>query len=105
MLSRQQVLLEDWLVEYLKLIAEKYDLSFSEVIRIGLCAQFTEMINLLYPDIKSKIDKRWFLKLLQKAQGDKESREELHKLISKIYFEARKAIETRMAREKKAKRG
>jgi hypothetical protein len=100
MLLRQQVLLEDWLVEYLKLIAEKYDLSFSEVIRIALCAQFSEMINLLYPDIKSEINKKWFLGLLQKAQGSKESREELHKLISKIYFETRKSIEMRMAREK-----
>ncbi len=104
MLLRQQVLLEDWLVEYLKLLSEKYDLSFSEVIRLALCAQFNEMVTLLYPSIKSKIDKKKFLRLLQSSNKNKQSREELHKFISKVYFEARKTIEARMAMEKKTKR-
>ena len=101
MLLRQQVLIEDWLVEYLKFLSEKYDLSYSEVIRLGLCAQFDEMITLAYPDIKSKIDKKKFLQLLHKSEKIKESREELLKAISAVYFEARKTIEARMAKEKK----
>jgi hypothetical protein len=104
MLTRQQVLIEDWLVEYLKLISERYDLSFSEVIRIGLCAQFTKMISLLYPGRKFDIDEKDFLDLLLKANADKKRREELHKYISKVYFEARKAVEYRMAQEKSGKR-
>jgi hypothetical protein len=105
MLLRQQVLIEDWLVDYLKFLAGKYDLSFSEVIRIALCAQFAEMVNLNFPDIKADIDKKKFLKLLKDCEKDKQSCEELHRFISKVYFEARKAIEARMAREKKTKRG
>ena len=101
MLLRQQVLIEDWLVEYLKFLSEKYDLSYSEVIRLGLCAQFDEMVTLTYPNIKSKIDKRKFLQLLHKSENNKETREELIKMISFVYFEARKTIETRMAKEKK----
>jgi metal-responsive CopG/Arc/MetJ family transcriptional regulator len=100
MLLRQQVLIEDWLVEYLKFLSEKYDLSYSEVIRLGLCAQFDEMITLNYPDIRSKIDKKKFLQLLRKSENNKDSREELLKFISMVYFEARKTIEARMAKEK-----
>jgi hypothetical protein len=100
MLLRQQVLIEDWLVEYLKFLAEKYDLSFSEVIRLGLCAQFDEMVTLAYPDIKSKIDKKKFLRLLHESENNEDSREDLLKMISLVYFEARKTIETRMAKEK-----
>ncbi len=103
MLLRQQVLIEDWLVEYLKFLSERYDLSFSEVVRIALCAQFNEMVTLLYPKIKSRIDKKKFLRLLQVSDKNKQSREELHKFISKIYFEARKTIEVRMALVKKEK--
>ena len=104
MLLRQQVLLEDWLVEYLKFLSERFDLSFSEVIRIGLCAQFDEMISLAFPKIKSKINKKEFLRRLMLSEKSKESREELLKYISMIYFEARKTIEARMATEKKKKR-
>jgi len=103
MLTRQQVLIEDWLVEYLKLLSEHYDLSFSEIIRIGLCAQFTRMISLLYPGKKFDINEKDFLDLLLKAHSDKKLHEELHKYISKIYFEARKAVEYRMAQEKSHK--
>ncbi len=37
MLKRYQVLLPDWLEDYVKLLADKYDLSFSEIIRTIIC--------------------------------------------------------------------
>jgi hypothetical protein len=62
------------------------------------------MITLNYPDIRSKIDKKKFLQLLRKSDNNKESREELLKFISMVYFEARKTIEARMAKEKKKRK-
>ena len=37
MLKRYQVLLPDWLEDNIKEIAEIFDLSFSEIIRLELC--------------------------------------------------------------------
>lgn len=37
MLKRYQVLLPDWMEEYIKYLVDKYDLSFSEVIRGEIC--------------------------------------------------------------------
>jgi len=36
-LKRYQVLLSDWLEDYIKFLSDKYDVSTSELIRIQLC--------------------------------------------------------------------
>ena len=54
MLKRQQVLLDHWTTEHLKGISEKYDISFSEAIRILLALQIPRMVSIAYPKIKHK---------------------------------------------------
>ena len=93
MLKRYQVLLNDWLVDYIKTFAEKYDMSFSEIIRIMLCLQSGAWITSVYPDYKFKINLKEIEKQLRILNKKKTLEEDEHKLASKIYFEARKAID------------
>ena len=44
MLKRYQVLMSDWMEEYIKLVADKYGLSSSSVIRVHLTQLLAEEI-------------------------------------------------------------
>jgi hypothetical protein len=104
MLKRCQVLLTDWQVEYLKNTAERYDQSFSEVVRIFISHGFLYIIPLLHPEYKPKITGRQLAEMTRKAGNPDTSIEEQHQLVSKLYFEARKVVEYRLskvAQEKK----
>jgi len=100
MLKRNQILLSDWLTDYYKHLADVYDLSFSEMIRIGLCLSVITGVTKLYPDYKSNLTIEEIIELIKKTDKNTCGEEESHKLISKIYFEARKAAEFRMNKEK-----
>lgn len=104
MLKREQVLLNDWLSDWFHYCAEKYDLSYSELIRITLCLQVKEWISKEYPKYKFKFSKRKMTKLFNRTLKGKYLEEELHKQWSTLYFEARKATEFLMAQEKKNKK-
>ena len=94
MLKRNQVLLNVWLVKIIKKMAEKYDLSFSEVIRIFLCIQLGRMISLVYPDHSHNLVSTESEKIVQRKNNGKPlTMEELHTAISRLYFETRKGAE------------
>ncbi len=105
MLKRYQVLLNEWLADGIKFVSQKYDISFSEVIRVILCLEFIQGTSLAYPKYKTKdIDTR--IKKIIKGRGKNEplNSETMHKFFSDIYFETRKALEFMMAQQEKPKK-
>jgi len=104
MLKRCQVLLTDWQEEYLKNTAERYGQSFSEVIRIFLSEGFLYMIPLLHPEYKPAIGGKELVAMTRKAGNSSTSKEERHKLISKLFFEARKTVEYRLSKVERGKK-
>ena len=89
MLKRFQVLLEDWQAEHMKQIAETYDLSFSEVVRMVLSLGITSVNKSIDPKFSTTVDGSKIKEFLSpKATEDKR-----HQMLSKLYFEARKASE------------
>jgi len=98
MLKRCQVLLTDWQEEYLKNTAERYDQSFSEVLRIFLSEGFLYIIPLLHLEYKPGITGKHLAEMTRQAGNRNTSLEERHKLISKLYFQARKAVEYRLSK-------
>jgi hypothetical protein len=104
MLKRYQVLLPDWLESYIIQIAELFDLSFSEIIRLELCFSILSSTKWFYPQYKMGITPK---EILESALGQKEVREEeekKHRFMSKIYFETRRAVEYRLPILKKQKK-
>jgi len=104
MLKRYQVLLPDWMEDYIKFLVEKYDLSFSEIIRAELCFSFLNTIIKLCPEYKPGITPEDIVESVRLDGGDELKREDLHRLFSKMYFETRKAVEYRLNKEKKSKK-
>ena len=48
--KRYQVLIPDWLEDYIKWGVEKYGLSFSELIRLEICQAVIFYVNGRYPE-------------------------------------------------------
>jgi len=105
MLKRYQVLLPDWLEDNIKYYIEKYGLSFSEGIRAELCSAILATVQLQFPEYKPGITIEEVISKLKKMNTGKVKKEEIKQLLSKIYFEARKASEYRHTKGKKQKSG
>lgn len=100
MLKRYQVLLNDWIGDYVKIVTEKYDMSFSAVIRAHMALGIIFVVKTLYPEYKPNLEDKEFNKLSEKAAKGKLEEAEAHQLMSKILFEARKAVELRLSKNK-----
>ena len=100
MLKKYQVLIPDWLEDYIKYLAERYDLTFSEIIRAEVCYAILCHVTHFFPDFKPTITPNEILGWLRPSQGEDLEKEEMHRVLSKIYFEARKAVEHRLSRER-----
>ena len=104
MLKRYQVLLPDWLGEYIKQLVDKYDLSFSEVIRVEICMAILSAVAEIFPEYKLGITPKEILTQIRKQAEKEMEREDAYRILSKIYFETRKAIEYRANKEKELKK-
>ncbi len=104
MLKRHQVLLNDWLADSVKAVAGRYDISFSEVIRISLCLVMGRGVSFAYPKYKFTITEKDIANITQcRIKKKPLTSVELHSFFSKVYFEARKALEYLEAQENKQK--
>ncbi len=103
MLKREQILLTDWLSEWFHHCAKRYDLSYSELIRITLCLQVGQWVKKEYPKYKFNFSEREMTKEFKKLLKTSRFEEKLHQHFSNLYFEARKAVEFLMEQEKKSK--
>jgi len=99
--KRYQVLLSSWMEDYLKFITDRYDLNFSSAIRVHMCLGILYIISNLEPDYKIDLLSKDLLEFSEKASANETDEERGHQLFSKIIFETRKAVEYRLAKEKK----
>lgn len=104
MLKKYQVLIPEWLEEYIILLAAKYDLSFSEIIRSEVCFSILCTVTHFFPDFKSSLKPQELLEMMSEKFADDVERGEMYRFLSKMYFEARKAVEHRLSKEQSPKR-
>ena len=97
--KRIQAVLPDWLEEYINFIAEKYDISVSEAIRSQICLAIISMVSEMYPEYESEFTTKDIFKSVSQFNSGMLDREQFLKLLSKTYFEARKAVELRLKKE------
>ncbi|UCC95410.1 MAG: hypothetical protein JSW40_01330 [Candidatus Omnitrophota bacterium] len=94
MLKRYQVLIDDWQADHYKSIAAKYDVSFSEMIRMALCIDIMYATRVVFPQYKWSVDMRMLEKAIKKHDiVGTIGIEKFHSFLSKLYFEVRKATE------------
>jgi hypothetical protein len=103
MLERHQILLTAWQIEYARFLSEKYDISLSESVRALLCTGIIHSVSKIYPEFKPRYSIKGTVDTLKKVADGKVREEMFHKVLSGAYFDARKAAELRLSREKKKK--
>lgn len=95
MLKRYQVLLPDWLEDYLKWGVKQTGLSFSEIIRLEICIAVLATIDELHPEYKPNLSMKDVMDTAKSFNKSKFKKEDIRRFASRIYFETRKAIEYR----------
>ena len=103
-MKKYQVFIPEWMDDYIKRVAEYYDLSISEILRLELCFGALCAVTSLYSEYKPEISVNDFMENLRQHQKGKLEREDLLRLCSKVYFETRKAIEYRYKKEESGKK-
>lgn len=98
MLKRYQVLLPDWMEDNIQYYVNKYGLSFSEGIRAELCSAIIATVQIQFPEYKPDITLEGIIDKLNKMQNKKINKEEINQILSKVYFEARKASDYRKSK-------
>jgi hypothetical protein len=101
MLKRYQVLLPDWLEDYLKWGVKQTGLSFSEIIRIEICIAVLATIDELHPEYKPTFTMKDIMNTAKSFNKTKLKKEDINRFASRIYFETRKAIEYRASKTRK----
>ncbi|UCE41423.1 MAG: hypothetical protein JSV17_00060 [Candidatus Aminicenantes bacterium] len=105
--KRYQVLLSNWMEDYLKFITDRYDLNFSSAIRVHMCLGILYIISNLEPDYKIDL-KSEDLVAFSKNAGKGEMTEEMVTSCSrKSFLKPEKLLNTgfRKKKRKKNKRG
>jgi len=98
MVEKFQVLLPEWLADYIHYLADTYDMKISEVIRIQISAAALFMAMRLYPEFKAEIEIDQVAAAMAE-HANKHDKEKVERIVSKLLFETRKAIEYRMEKE------
>ena len=97
MLKRYQVLLSDWTEDYIQFVAERYDISSSSVIRIHMALGIIFVRTILDPEYELQFGDKEFQESSKKAFKGELDEAKAHQLMSRILFEARKIVESRLA--------
>lgn len=95
MLKRYQVLLPDWLEDYIKIGVKAYGFSFSELIRLEICLSILTQIPALHPEYIPGVNLKDIFGAMHQASSESPNKKKYARFVSQIYFEARKAIEYR----------
>lgn len=97
MSKKFQVVLPDWMEEYLEAVADRYDLTISELLRLELSLAFICFVNHFFPEYEGpSFDDLGIPTAKDVPTLEQLDREKMHKVLSRFYFEARKAIEYHM---------
>ena len=99
MVEKFQVLLPEWLADYVHYLADTYDMKISEVIRMQVSAAAMFMAARLHPEFETDFEIDQLINTMT-AHARKHDKEKVERIVSKLLFETRKAVEYRMEKEK-----
>jgi hypothetical protein len=91
--------------EYLETIASQFDLTISELLRLELSLGFIFFVDYFLPQFKApSLDEFGIPRADAVPSPEKLDREKMHRVLSRIYFEARKATDYHLNAERKQKK-
>ena len=103
-LRRKQVMISDWLDDYMQELSKIYDVSYSEIVRAMLSYAFGSTVSQVHPEYKFSIDAERMANAAIERNDGKIDIEANRKLLADIYYEARQLIEQHLQELKKVGR-
>lgn len=101
MSKKFQVVLPDWMEDYLQTMCKEYDLTISEALRLEISLGFICFVSHYFPEYEGPGMRDLGIPIAKDAPPNAEiDREKMHKVLSRIYFEARKAVDFHLKVEK-----
>ena len=92
-MKKAQVVIPDWLDEFMKLRVKDFGLTCSALIRLDICMAFLAYMAELYPEYKPGISNKKICTALEACKCGSLGEDEVEKMLSKIQFETRKGVE------------
>ena len=96
MLRRKQVMISDWLDDFLHAASKRYKLSYSEIIRIATCHHMISVICERDPKFKMLTTTKQVAKNMKAYCKGTAGEVETRKMIADIYLEAKKILDIRL---------
>lgn len=97
MSKKFQVVLPDWMEEYLEALSKRFDLTISEIMRLELSLAFICFVNHYFPEYDGPSFGDLGIPIANESPSlENIDRERMHKILSRFYFEARKSIDYHM---------
>lgn len=93
MLRRKQIMMSDWLDDFIQEICKKYNVSYSEAVRVMLSYGFAQVLCKIYPEYNFSIDADRMASASRELNDGKIDIEANQKLTADIYFEARRILD------------
>jgi hypothetical protein len=101
MLIRKQIMMSDWLDDYLNELSEVLHISYAELVRVVLCFGLCETLKETNPDYQMSVDVK---KMAQVGHDSLLStdlhREQVKQLIGNIYYDSRRILDEHKKRVK-----
>jgi hypothetical protein len=97
MLKRYQILIDDWLLDYLKKLSAYLSWSVSDLIRKDICHSITRAICSYHKEIKLPFSEEEYNRMICGVINKKIPKEELKKEMSRLMFETRILTEKGLA--------
>jgi hypothetical protein len=104
MLRRKQVMISDWLDDFVQYTAQKYDISYSEVLRLGTAYFLADVLSKADPKYKMKVTSKEISKVVYDGLEQCGDVEVTRKLIADIYHESKRILQARIEDVKKKNR-
>jgi len=95
MLRRKQVMISDWLDDSIQYVSNRYDISYSEVIRVSVAYFLGGILAEADPKYKMSVSWKDIAKLVEQSWDVKADLEETRQVIYDIYGEAKKILKNR----------
>lgn len=101
MLKRYQVLIPEWMADYVREVSKTFGINFSEAVRAELCIAVVLSTQGLFPEFEMDSSFAKIFDVRSDSKRGKMDKEVMKKNLSKLCFEARKAVEFRAEMMKK----
>lgn len=95
-----QEIMPDWMQDHFKIVAEKYKLSFEDMVKLALSMYISDMLPQMWAEYSGGLQSKELAEAYRALAQNEENRSDFDSTRTKVYEEAEKAARFRSEKEK-----